>query len=503
MNYRMIRFIIGQLILAEGVLMSLPFVVCLWYGEWNTMWSILIPMLIMILVGSISSIFKPKNKTLSAKEGFVIVGLSWIILSAVGCIPFVVSGLIPNYINAFFETVSGFTTTGASVLESADFAKLWSPQDAADGMRGIFFWRSFTNWIGGMGVLVFVLAVMPQQDMKSSRLVHIMKAEMPGPKIEKVLPTVKKTALIMYLIYVVMTLTQVALLLFGGMDLYEALCTSFSTAGTGGFAIWPDGMMSFGGTVAYTEYCVWVISVFMFLFSINFNLYYLIITGSFLTAILSEELRWFCGIVLTSVILITLNLLYTGTYTSVNDSIRDAMFQVASIISTSGFATDDFNLWPNFSKIIMLVLMFIGACAGSTGGGIKVSRILISIKGAFSEIGHMIAPRRIKKVRFEGKCVDEGTLHGTYAYMVMYAVIFFASFIAVAMLDNRDIETTFSAIATCINNIGPGLGDVGPASSFKTISLLSKLILSLDMLIGRLEIFPILLLFSPNVWKRK
>lgn len=498
MNYKMLRYITGQLLLAEGALMLLPLVTSLIYGEFKMLHAFLIPIGVLLLLGFLMSFKKPADKTLSVTDGFVVVGLSWIIMSAFGCLPFIISGLIPNFVDAYFETVSGFTTTGSSVLSGNDFDKLW----LADGFRGVFLWRSFTNWIGGMGILVLVLAVMPQQDMKSSRLVHIMRAEMPGPKVDKIVATVKRTAAIMYTIYIALTLVQVVLLLFGGMDLYEALCTSFSTAGTGGFSIWSDSMVSYGG-VAHPEYCTWIIAIFMFIFSINFNLYFLILTGKALTAILSEELRWFVGIVLAATGIITANLMISERFPYFWDALRHAFFQVTTISSTAGFATDDFNLWPNASKIILLILMFIGACAGSTGGGIKISRIVISMKSTWSEIRHMIQPRRVKKVRFEGKSVETDTIRSTFAYMVAYMLIFFASFLIVALVDGHDIETTFSSITTCINNIGPGLGKAGPMSNFAIFSPISKIVLILDMLLGRLEIFPILLLFYPTVWKEK
>lgn len=506
MNYKMLRYIVGQLLLAEGALMILPLVTSLIYGEFKMLHAFLIPMGALFLLGVLFSLKKPANNALSVKDGFVVVGLSWIIMSAFGCLPFVISGIIPNVLDAYFETVSGFTTTGASVLAAADYAKLWSPADPSVGLRGVFFWRSFTNWIGGMGVLVFVLAVMPQQDMKSSRLVHIMRAEMPGPKVDKIVATVRKTAAIMYGIYIAFTAVMTILLLFGGMDLYESLCTSFSTAGTGGFAIWSDSMATFSGSqVAYPEYCIWVISIFMLIFSINFNLFYLVITGKILTALFSEELRWFVGIVVAAAAFVAYNIL-SGTlplYDNLNDGIRNAFFQVSTVISTTGFATDDFNLWPNASKSVLLVLMFVGACAGSTGGGIKISRIVIAFKSTWSEIRYMIQPRRIKKIMFEKKSVDIDTVRGVFAYMVAYVLIFFASFLVIAICDGKTIETTFSAVAACINNIGPGLGDVGPAGNFADLTWVSKIVLVLDMLLGRLEIFPILLLFSPTVWREK
>ena len=505
MNFRMIRYITGQLLLAEGALMLFPLTVSLIYGEFLNLWAFAIPIATLLILGILMVIKKPSNTTLGAKEGFVTVGLSWIVLSLFGALPFVISGLIPNYIDAFFETVSGFTTTGSSVLGADAFAKLWTPELSSEsammGMRGVFFWRSFTNWVGGMGVLVFVLAVMPQQDMKSSRLVHVMRAEMPGPKVDKIVPTIKKTARIMYGIYIVMTLVCTAFLLFGGMDLYESLTTSFSVAGTGGFSIWPDSMVSFGGTVAHPEYCIWVMSIFMLLFSINFNLYYLIITGKALSALFSEELRWFIGVVVGATAFIAFDTF--ERFGNFADTLRHSFFQVSTIISTTGFATDDFNLWGNLSKTVLLIIMFIGACAGSTGGGIKISRLVIALKSTVAEVRHMIHPRRVKAVRFEGRTVDNDTRRGVFAFMITYVFIFFGSFLLVAMFDGRSIETTFSAVTACINNIGPGLDDVGPMSNFASLSYASKIVLSLDMLFGRLELFPMLLLFSPSVWLEK
>lgn len=500
MNYKMIRYITGQLLLVEGALMLLPLAVSLIYGEFHTSRAFVIPILVLAILGGALTALKPKDKTLRTKDGFVIVGMSWIILSLFGCLPYMISGLIPNFINALFETVSGFTTTGASVLFAEDFALLWTPKSAEVGMRGVFLWRSFTNWMGGMGVLVFVLAIMPQQDMKSSRLVHVMRAEMPGPKVDKIVATVKKTSAIMYGIYAVMTAALCVLLLFGGMDLYESLCTSFATAGTGGFSVWSDGMTTYGG-VTHPEYCTWTIAIFMLLFSINFNLYFLLITGKIASAIFSEELWWFIGIVATATALTTWNVY--SIYHNFSDSLRHAFFQVSSVISTSGFATTDFNLWPNLSKTVLLIIMFIGACAGSTGGGIKVSRIVIAAKSAFAEIVHMVRPRQVQKVRFEKKAVDSETIKGIYAYAIVYAFIFFASFLIIAICDGQTIETTVSSVTSCLNNIGPAFGEAGPMSNYAFYSTISKIVLSLDMLLGRLEIFPIIMLFSPSVWRGK
>lgn len=500
MNYKMIQYIVGHLLLAEGALMALPLAVSLIYGETSTIFAFIIPMVILFALGGIFSMFKPKNKMITAKEGFLTVGLSWIVVSIFGCLPFIISGLIPNFVNAFFETVSGFTTTGASILSAADFDKLWSPEAANVGMRGIFFWRCFTHWIGGMGVLVFVLAIMPQHDSSSSRMVYVMRAEMPGPKVDKIVSTVKKTSAIMYLIYTAMTLMQAVLLLFGGMDVYEAFCIAFSTAGTGGFSIWSDGLQTMGGVASY-EFCVWVTSVFMFLFSVNFNVYFLIITGKIASAILSEELWWFVGVVITATLAITANIY--STCHNFGEALMHAFFQVCTISSTTGFATVDFNLWPNLSKIVLLALMFIGACAGSTGGGIKVGRIVIAIKSTFGEIGHMLHPRRVKRVMFERRAVDGDTIRGSFAYLVSYAAIFLASLLLIALIDGPDIETAFSSIAACINNVGPGFGAVGPMENFASYSPASLILLSLNMLFGRLEIFPMIMLFSPSVWRGK
>ena len=500
MNYRMIRYITGQLLLVEGALMLLPLAVSLIYGETETVVAFVLPILILAVLGTGMVIFKPKNQTLRAKDGFVVVGLSWIALSLFGCIPYIVSGLIPNFVDAFFETVSGFTTTGSSVLFAENFARLWSPESAAVGMRGVFFWRSFTNWIGGMGVLVFVLVVMPQQDMKSSRLVHVMRAEMPGPKVDKIVATVKKTSAIMYGIYTFMTAILVILLLFGGMDLYESLCSAFATAGTGGFSIWSDSMISYGGG-ANVDFCTWVIAIFMFLFGVNFNVYFLVLTGKLATALFSEELIWYTGIVIGSTAIVTYNIY--SIYGDFAESLKQAFFQVSTVITTTGFATADFNIWPSSSKALLLLLMFVGACAGSTGGGMKVSRLVIAFKSAIAEIKHMGRPRQVSRIRFEGKSVEKDTINGVFAFIISYIFIFFGSFLIISVVDGKTIETTFSSVAACINNIGPGLGDAGPMANFAFYSPISKLILSFDMLLGRLEIFPIIMLFSPSVWTEK
>ena len=491
----------GQLSLVEFALMLVPLVTCLCYGETSTMWAFIIPMLTLLAIGILLVMFKPKNTAIGVKEGFVVVGLSWMVMSLFGCLPFMISGLIPNFFDAYFETVSGFTTTGSSVLSADAFQKLWSPESREIGMHGIFMWRSFTNWIGGMGVLVFVLAFMPQHDLKSSKLVYIMKAECPGPKVDKLVSTIKKTARIMYTIYLSMTAIMTVMLIFGGLDVYEALCTALSTAGTGGFAIWSDGMVTLGGAAHYS-YCIWVITAFMLLFSINFNLYYLIITGKALTALLSEELRWFAGIVLLAVGIITVNTMRNGFYDNASISIRDTFFQVATVVSTAGFANTNFDLWPYLSKMTLLLLMFVGACAGSTGGGMKVSRIIITLKSTWNNVRKMIKTRDVRVVKFEGKVVDEATKSSIFAYFVIYAFILFASLFFVTLFDGVDIETSFSGVVSALNNIGPGFAKLGPFENYAFLSYASKMVLALDMLIGRLEIFPMLFLFSPSIWRK-
>lgn len=478
MNRKIIINAMGTILIVESALMLLPAITAAVYGE-KCIWAFLITIVAACILGAACKLVKPKNTVIYAKEGFVIVALTWIILSAVGAVPFVLSKAIPNFVDAFFETVSGFTTTGASVVGNVEALP-----------HGILFWRSFTHWVGGMGILVFVMAVLPNV---SDRPMHILRAEMPGPIIGKLLPKARDTAKILYLIYVVMTAIEVVFLLCGGMPLFESLLHAFGTAGTGGFGIKSDSLGS------YSPYLQWVITVFMLLFAINFNLYYLLLIRRFRAVTKSGELWFFLAIVGISVAAVTGNIY--SVYGNLSDSLRHSSFQVASIISTTGYSTANFDLWPTFSKTILLVLMFIGGCAGSTAGGIKVSRILLMFKIAGKEIRHLLHPRAVNAVRLEGKPVDNATVKSVSSYFLIYFICFFAVFILLG-LEPLSIETNFSAAVSCFNNVGPGLAAVGPMESYGIYSAFSKVLLSFAMLFGRLEIFPMIILFAPSTWKR-
>lgn len=481
MNRRMVIYTIGQLIGVEAAVMMLPLCVSLIYGEgsWK---AFLITIGIAIVLSALGLLLsRPKNHVIYAKEGFATVALAWIIMSGIGALPFVISGEIPNYIDAFFETVSGFTTTGSSIVRDVEALS-----------HGILFWRSFTHWLGGMGVLVFVMAILPSS---SDRSIHLMRAEVPGPVVGKLVPKIKETAKILYLIYMVMTFIEVIFLLCGGMPLFDSLVHSFGTAGTGGFGIKAD---SIGG---YSSYCQWVIIIFMLLFGINFNLFYLCLIRRFKSVLKSEELWAYLGIVLAAATIITVNIM--PIYNSLSQSIRLSAFQVASIITTTGYATADFNTWPVLSKGILLILMFFGACAGSTGGGFKISRVVLLLKAVKREFHRLIHPRSRTTIRFEGKNVDEGTISGVECYLALYVICFVSIFLILCFEKNFDIETNFSAAASCFNNIGPGLGSVGPALNFADYSAVSKIVLSIAMLLGRLELFPLIITLAPSTWTKK
>ena len=478
MNIRMIAQILGKVLCTIAVLLLLPAVVALLYGE--SPFPFLLAVVICAALGGGLILLKPTSTKIYAREGFVCVGLSWVGISLLGALPFVLNGDIPNYIDAVFETASGFTTTGASILTDVEVLS-----------RSGLFWRSFTHWIGGMGVLVFIMAVLP---MSGSRSMHIMRAEVPGPTVGKLVPSARKTAGILYLIYIILTLTEVIFLLFGGMDLYDALIHSFGTAGTGGFS---NRAASIG---YYNAYIQVVITVFMFLFGVNFNLYYLVLLGKVKEAVKSEELHWFIGISAVSIILITLNIL--PLYQHLGESLRLSAFQVGSIISTTGYATADFNQWPEFSKWILVMLMLCGSCAGSTCGGMKISRIVLLFKGIRQELWRQQHPHGVSVVRLEGKPVAETTLHTTLVFAACYiGILFFGTLLL--SLDGFDFTTNFTGTLACISNIGPGLNVVGPAGNYALFSPLNKLLLTFIMLLGRLEIFPLLLLFSPSVWRKR
>ena len=481
MNFKMIFYTIGNMLKVEALLLILPLVVSLVYKE-NTYLSFLIPIAILTVVGFAISFKKPKNRTMYAREGLIIVGLSWIFISLFGALPFVISREIPNFVNAFFETVSGFTTTGASVLTDVEALS-----------KGILFWRSFTHWVGGMGVLVFIMAILPSSDGDT---IHILRAESPGPQVGKLVSKIKVNARILYLIYFAMTIIEIVLLLFGKMPLYDSIVHSFGTAGTGGFGIKNS---SIGG---YNNYCQIVIGIFMILFGINFNIFYFILIGNFRQAFKSEELRWYLSIIVIAIGRITFNIMISDTSRVFSTTLKDSFFQVSSIITTTGFSTTDFNAWPELSRAILVVLMFFGACAGSTGGGIKISRVAILFKASGREVRKLVHPHSVQNVRFEGASVKEDTVKSVFAYFSIFIIIFVLAVLLVS-LDGKDFVTNFSAVAACINNIGPGLSLVGPMGNYAGFSYFSKIILILTMLVGRLEIFPILMLFIPNMWKNK
>ena len=479
MNYRMILSTLGRVLKVESLLLLLPMSVSLIYGE--SSWpAFLITACLLMLAGLLLNIRKPSSSVIHESEGFIIVGLAWVLMSAFGALPFIISGATPSFVDAFFETVSGFTTTGSSIFREVESLD-----------HSILFWRSFTHWVGGMGVLVFVLAVLP---LSEGRSIHIMRAEVPGPVVGKIVAKMKYNAMILYGIYIVLTIIMIILLVIGRMPLFDSIVNAFATAGTGGFAIKNTSIAAYNS--AYLE---GVITVFMLVFSINFNLYYLIITGHIIQALKSEELRWFLGIVAAAIAALTFfNLKEYGT---VVHSFRYASFQVASIISTTGFATTNFDLWPTISKFILVILMFLGACAGSTGGGIKTARIVIMAKTVGREIKRMLHPRSVSVLKAEGKPVDQTVIHGTAVYFITYMGIFAVSILLVS-IDGFDMVSTLTSVITCFNNVGPGLGMVGPMGNFADFSDFSKIILSLDMLLGRLEIFPIFMLFSPSIWRR-
>lgn len=481
MNRKMIFYTVGQLILLESGLLLFPCIIALIYGELICAAAYASVALCSAAVGgTLFFLLRKTDRTIYAREGLVIVALAWVVLSAIGAIPFVLSCDIPSYIDSFFEIVSGFTTTGASILTNVEALS-----------HASLFWRSFSHWIGGMGVIVLMMAIMPSGDGRS---MHIIRAEMPGPKVDKIVPKVRESAKILYLIYIVLTAAEIVLLLCGGMNLFEALLHSFGTAGTGGFGIKCDSVAS------YSSYIKWVIAIFMLIFGVNFNVYYLILVKRFTQALKSEETRIFLIIVLVSTGIITANIV--GTYGSVFTALTDAFFQVSSIITTTGYSSVDFNLWGQLSKNVLFILMFIGGCAGSTAGGLKVSRVIIMYKSAQRELKRILHPRSVSSAKFEGKPIDREAEHGVLSYFALYFIVF-AVLLLLVSLDCFDFETNITAVTACYNNIGPGFASVGPMSSFAAYSDLSKLILSAAMLLGRLELYPLLLTFAPSTWAKK
>lgn len=479
MNYRMVGYLLGVILLIEAVLMLFPTIIGLYFGE-N-----IVPFLITIgIIFAISlpvAILKPKNTQIYTREGFVTVAAGWVLMSVFGALPFFLGGSIPNYTDAFFETVSGFTTTGATILTQIETLP-----------RGILFWRSFTHWIGGMGVLVFMLALLPSA---GGQTMYLMRAEVPGPTKGKLVPKMKHSALILYGIYVVLTLIEMIALLFCGLSLYDAAVNSFATAGTGGFSVLNDSIAGYNNPAVE-----WVIAIFMFIFGINFNLYFFVLIGKIKDVLKSEELRAYFVLCAMSVIAVAINTAHL--FDNIADCFRTSFFQVTTIMSTTGFTTADFNLWPELSKTILVILMIIGACAGSTAGGMKVSRILILVKNIIKEIKHMLRPKSVNVIRLDGEVVPDEIARSANSYLAIYIATIIITVLAISV-DDLSFESNLTATLACINNIGPGLDAVGPCGNFSGYSMFSKIILSLNMLLGRLEIMPIMILFSPITWKKR
>lgn len=481
MNYRMISFYIGRILLIEGILLAFPAVVSVIYGE-DTLFAFALTIAALAVIGSLALHKRPGTTSIYAKEGYVIVALAWILMSLFGALPFYLSGHVSEFTDSFFETVSGFTTTGATILKDIEALP-----------KSLLFWRSFTHWIGGMGILVFVIALMPKTENSS---MHVMRAEVPGPTVGKLVSKLRASARILYGIYCVLTAVQVIMLLAGGMPFFDSLVTSFATAGTGGFSVLGKSIEGYNSL--YSEM---VIAAFMLIFGVNFNLYYMFLVKQGKQAIKSEELRWYIGIIVAAVLIIASNL-FLSNHDGLAESFRYAFFQVSSIITTTGFSTTNFDTWPMVSKFVIVFLMFVGACAGSTGGGIKVSRLIILVKSALRDIKKAINPRSIETVKIDKRTMEESVVKSVSVFFATYMLIAGVSMLVCA-IDGFDFETTSTAVISCMGNIGPGLGAVGPYGGFADFSKLSKLVLCFDMLAGRLELIPMLMIFSPYAWARK
>ncbi len=492
MNFAIIRNILGKIMILLGCLMALPIIVCAVYREsWINYLSFLAPMALLFGIGALCNLKKAPSTKLLAREGFIIVGLSWFVLSLFGCLPLIISREVPNFFDAFFEMTSGFTTTGASIV--TDVEKL---------SHSILMWRSFSHWIGGMGVLVFILAFVP--DGKDGSSIHILRAESTGPQVGKLVSKMKASSRILYLIYLSMTILQLLLLWLGPdekMGFFQSVLYSFGTAGTGGFAMDADCLASYA---AYSQY---VIAVFMILFGVNFSIYYLILLGKFKEVFKNDELKSYLLIVAVAVLIICCNT-YT-TISNVESTFRNALFHVASLISTTGYAISDYDLWGSLSKVVLIFVMLTGACAGSTAGGVKVSRINTLAKGTFREVRSMISPRKIETVRENGKPVTNAMVHSVQTFFCTYIALLLFCTLLIAWDDftvasglTADLTTHLSASLTCISNVGPGFSLVGPTCTFYEYSSFSKMVLSIEMIAGRLELFPVILLFCPSTWKR-
>ncbi len=482
MNYRKIYNVLGSILLLEAVLMVLPVMVSVIFREnIRTALSFLITMCILTVLGLIMRARKPLKDTFFARDGYMLVALTWLFMSALGALPFVISGAVPNYVNAFFETVSGFTTTGSTILTEIEPLP-----------KSILFWRSFTHFIGGMGIIVFAIAIMPKTEGSA---MHIMRAEVPGPSVGKLVSRLRASARILYAIYICMTLTLVLLLFAGKMPLFDSICTAFATAGTGGFSVLNKSIEGYANS-----YCEVVISIFMVLYGVNFNLYYVTLKGHARHALKDEELRWYLGTILAATLIITLEL--TVTRHPFGQSLRLAFFQVSSIISTTGFTTTDFDTWPTLAKTILLLLMFLGACAGSTGGGLKISRVAILVKDAKRTIKKAFNPGRVEGIKIDGRAVDEELVTGVATFLAIYVIVIFISVFIIA-IDGHEMIPTLTSVITCINNVGPAFAEIGPTGNFSALSDLSKLVLTFDMLAGRLELIPMFMIFSKYIIPRK
>ena len=480
MNYKMVLKVLGNVLLYELLLLIIPLAVALYYGDGDAM-GFLFTIILMVPLAMLLRKIKVRDNEMYAKEGFLTVGLSWLVISAFGAIPFVISGAIPSYIDAFFEMVSGFTTTGASILTEIQSLP-----------RGILFWRSFSHWIGGMGFLIFILALIPSL---GSNTIYLLKAESPGPNPGKIVPRIKETAKILYIIYFVLTIIQTILLMVAGLSFYDSVIHALGTAGTGGFSNMNTSVAAFNSPAVE-----WIITIFMILFGVNFALYFQIIKGNIKNFFKSEELKYYLLMIGVSIVFITINILdFNGG--NIGESVRQSSFQVASIITTTGYATVDFNLWPTLSKMIIMMLMIAGAMAGSTGGGVKTIRIVIILKAIRRGIDKILHPKRIQGVKIDGKAVDEETISGVFLFIGAYIVISLIAMFIVAF-DGFDMITTSTAVLTAISNVGPGFEMVGPTGNFSAFSPLSKTVLSFCMLAGRLEIYPMLIMFSKSIWKK-
>ncbi len=477
MNYKLVFSTVLKVVKLESALMLLPLLTSLIYKE-NCFYAFLITIVVSFtLAHVIEKFIKPTSKYFYSKDGFITVALTWTVVSLVGAVPFVLSGEIPSFIDAFFEMVSGFTTTGASILQNVEALS-----------KGLLMWRSFSHFIGGMGVLVFIMAITSKT---TDRPIHILRAEMPGPMVSKLVPKSKDTAKILYLMYIVLTIVLVIFLLLGGMNLFDSLVHAFGTAGTGGFS-------SQNASIAkYNDYIQWVIAIFMLLFGVNFNIYYFLIVKRTFSVLKSSELRTYFLIVITAIIAISINIF--PLYQNVYETIKYSVFQVSSIMTTTGYATVNFDVWPEFSKAILIGLMIIGGCSGSTAGGIKVSRIVLAFKKIKAELKKLLYPNTVSVIKFEGEKVDDNVSSGVSAYFTLYFICFITLTLLVAT-NGFNFETTFSAVSACFNNVGPGINLVGPASNYSCFNGFSKIILSIAMLLGRLEIYPLLLALIPSTW---